>query len=113
MKNFFKIFFLICSFYSISLSAVHASDFATVDQAKLYFDSTDLVISDNIIYVYLEGNLIETSVIRADQQGLYVFESDITDCSLGGPKEWKCPYCNRWWPMGQKCQNKDCATNQW
>lgn len=114
MKYFFKrLFFLICLFSSFGLSAAHDNDSAERYSAKVYFDSNDLVISNNIIYVQLENNLIETSVIRSDQQGLYVFESEINDCRLGGEKEWKCPYCHHWWPMGQKCNNPNCPINQW
>ena len=114
MKHSLKgLFFLICVFSSIGLSAAHVSDFALSYQAKLYFDSNDLEISDNIIYIHFENNLVETNVIRTDQQGFYIFENDITSYSTAREKEWKCPYCYRWWPIGEKCKNPDCPTNKW
>lgn len=29
------------------------------------------------------------------------------------PKKWQCPYCQHWWLLGERCQNKKCPTNQW
>ncbi len=115
MKHFIKgLFFLIYFFSSIALSAAHISDSSAPSyQAKLYFDSNDLEISDNVIYVHLENNLIETSSIRTDQQGFYIFESDITNYGTEREKKWKCPYCHHWWPSGQRCQNPECPTNKW
>ena len=82
-------------------------------QTKLYFNSNDLEISDNVIYIHLDNNLIETNVLRTDQQGFYIFEQDITNYEAEREKKWKCPYCYHWWPIGQKCQNPDCPTNKW
>lgn len=111
MKHFLKrLFFLICFFSSISLSAAHVND---SDQAKLYFNSNDLEISDNAISIHLENNLIETNVIRTDQQGFYILEHDITNYVTGREKKWRCPYCSRWWLIGEKCKGEDCPTNKW
>ena len=97
MKHFFKgLFFLICFFSSIGLSAAHVSDSPALrHQAKLYLDSNDLEIAENVIYIHLENNLIETNVIRTDKQGFYIFENDIINCKIAkeGEKKWKCPYC--------------------
>ena len=113
MKQFLKgLFFLICIFSSIGLSAAYDNDFAS-DQGKLYFDSNDLEISDQIFYIHLENNLIETNVVRADQQGFFIFENEITNYGIEMEKKWKCPYCYHWWPVGQRCQNPDCPTNKW
>ena len=113
MKYFLKgLFFLICFFSSINLSAAHLCDSFTTDcQAKIYFDPNDLEISENIICIHLKNSLIETSAIRTNQHGLYIFESDITNYSV--EKKWKCPYCYHWSPIGQKCQNPECPTNKW
>lgn len=117
VKYFFKgIFLLIClsSFMSLSTACVSDSSTSTY-QAKLYFNTNDLEIADNVIYIHLENTWIETKVIRTDQEGLYIFENDITDSSVGREREqrWKCPYCYSWWPIGQKCKNPDCPTNKW
>lgn len=115
MKYFLKgLFFLIYFFSSVGLSAVNISD--SLDptfQTKLYFDSSDLEVSDNVIYIQLANNLIETNVIRTDEQGLYLFENDIIrirERVTEYVKKWKCPYCNRHWPIGQKCQNPECPS---
>lgn len=108
------LFFLICFFSSMSLSAEYASDSsAPIGQAKVYFNADDLEIVDNAIYIHLEGNLLETNIIRTDQYGLYIFENDITDYGIAKEKKWKCPYCHRWWSAGERCRNTECPTNQW
>lgn len=115
MKHFLKgQIFLICFFSSMDLSAAYVNDsLAPRYQAKVYFESNDLEIADNVISIHLENNFVETNVIRTDQQGLYIFENDITDCGIAREKKWKCPYCNYWWPIGQKCHNPECPTNKW
>lgn len=117
MKLFLQgLFFLVCFFSSVNVSAASMDEsFLSEYQEKLYFDSSDLEIIDSAIYIHLENNLIKTNVIRTDQQGFYIFGNDITNYAIanGREKEWKCPYCNHWSPMGKKCQNKDCPTNQW
>lgn len=115
MSHFLKgMFFLTCVFSSIVLSADHVNESTDLGyQAKLYFDSNNLEISANVIYIHLEDNLIATNVLRTDQQGLYIFETDITHYEMASEKKWRCPYCYHWWPIGQRCQNKNCPTNQW
>jgi len=117
VKYFFNRFLLlICFFLPSSLSADCVNDPVVQEyEEKLYFDTNDLEIGDNLMYIHLEDNWIATNVIRTDQQGFYIFGNDITDCGITGEREkkWKCPYCNHWWPMGQKCQNPKCPTNQW
>ena len=80
MKYFFKrLFCLICLFSAIGLSIAHASDYPTPrDQVKLYFDSNDLEIVENTIYIHFGDNLIETNVLRTDQHGFYVYGNDIS-----------------------------------
>ena len=117
MKHILKgLLFLICFFSSIGLSAAYVTDSTELSyQAKLYFDTSDLEIADSVIYIHLENNWIATNAIRTDEQGFYIFESDINDSgsARGIERRWKCPYCNYWWLMGQKCENPDCPTNQW
>lgn len=117
MKHFLKgMLFLICFSSFMNLSAACASNSPTsTHQAKLYFDANDLEIADNVIYIHLENTWLETQVLRTDQQGLYIFQNDITNCGIGskGEKKWKCPYCYNWWPIGQRCKNSECPTNKW
>lgn len=115
MNNCLKgLFFLLCFFSSTGLTAAdHIDSSIPKYQAKLYFVSNDLEISENAIYIHLEEMLIETSTIRTDQQGFYIFEDDIINYEAEKEKMWKCPYCYHWWPVGQRCQNPECPTNQW
>jgi hypothetical protein len=116
MKHIVKsLLFFICIFSFMGLSAAYASYSPTAasDQAKLYIDANNLEIADNVIYVHLEDNCIATKAVRADQYGCYIFESDITDYGISREKKWKCPYCHRWWPIGERCQNPECPTNKW
>lgn len=115
MKNFIKaIIFLICAFSSVSVFASHNDDsFTPKYQDKLYFESNDLEISGNAIYIHLENNLIESNVVRTDEKGFYIFENDIINYNIDWDNKWKCPYCFNWWELGEKCQNKDCPTNRW
>jgi len=48
-------------------------------------------------------------------QEFYFYGADIIECGsrASGPEVWQCPYCHYWSPMGEKCKNKKCATNQW
>ncbi len=114
MKHYLKgLFFLICFFSSSFLSAAYDNDSPPTFSEKLYVDSKNVEITDNGIYIHLENHLIETSVIRTDQHGFYIFENDITKCAVEIEKKWKCPYCFFWWPIGLKCQNEECPTNKW
>ena len=63
---------------------------------KLYLDSKNIEFTDNVINIHLEDHLIETSVIRTDPQGFYIFENDITNYGFETEKKWKCPYCFYW-----------------
>lgn len=115
MKRFLNsLFFLICLFSSKGLSAAHVQNYAIPkDQSKIYLNLNDLEVTENIIYIHLENNLIETKALRTDHQGVYILESDITNYGATPEKKWRCPYCYRWWLFGEKCQNKECPTNQW
>jgi hypothetical protein len=112
MKHKLKSLLTICCFTFTGLSAGHLIESSTIQyESKVYFDSSDLEITDDVIYIHVDDILIEANTIRIDQQGLHIFGNDIINCRMG--KDWKCPYCNRWWPIGQKCQNRECPTNQW
>lgn len=113
MKNFLKFLLaLTCFFSSTSLLAFANTSVIPNNQTKLYFDTNDLEIFNNVMYIHLSNNLFETNAIRSDQQGLYIFEDDLM-YGTATEKQWKCPYCHYWWPVGQKCKNPDCPTNQW
>lgn len=74
MQYFFKNVFLLTCFLSANLFAIQNNDDTSRHQSRLYFDSNNLEIINNEIYIHLNQNLIKTGVIRTDDQGLYIFE---------------------------------------
>jgi hypothetical protein len=43
--------------------------------------------------------------------GMFTYERDVLkDSNKEYEKRWKCPYCNRYWKIGQACQNADCPS---
>jgi len=67
-------------------------------------------------YDFDTDNRHNTNAHRSDEQEFYAYGEEIIEYGSRVsplPKKWKCPYCNHWWEIGEKCQNKDCPTNQW
>ena len=83
------------------------------NQDKIRFDNADLEITDDKIFLHVENQKIEINAVRLDEKGFFLFEEDILAYNLIREKTWKCPYCFYYWPIGQKCQNKNCPTNRW
>ena len=83
----------------ISTTSISAS-------SQIYIDSDDLEISEDVFYIHQGENLYrQTNSVYTDKHGLYYIDDKL-------PKEqkWKCPYCHRYWPVGQKCQNAQCPS---
>lgn len=80
---------------------------------KVYIDSKELNFKHDTFRIHVGGNeWIRTNTVHRDQSGLYTFESDIlrNHIKMGYEKEWKCPYCHRYWPLNQPCQNGNCPS---
>lgn len=111
MKYFIeKLFFI---FFCLSVPYLSAVNVNVGCQSKLYFAQNELEIEGSSMRIHFDDHVAETNVLRSDQAGLYILENDITSCYSVAEKQWKCPYCYHWWPIGQKCENENCPTNKW
>lgn len=83
---------------------------------KIYLDSDEVKSTYDKFYIHQGHNIwLETNSLHRDQQGLFTFTSNLTshlakDNKVEYVKSWRCPYCHRYWPIGQPCQNKDCPS---
>lgn len=81
----------------------------------MYFETENIAADDNAIFVNISDDWIETNVIRRDKQGLYIYVKDVRE---GGSRvqpnpKYKCPYCFRPTPLGERCEREDCPKNLW
>jgi hypothetical protein len=93
---------------SASLSTAYASD-------KMYIDDAELNCKHNTFRIHVGHNeWVKTHTIHRDETGLYTFENDLFRdlgvTSMGYEKEWKCPYCHQYWPIGKPCSNSSCPS---
>jgi hypothetical protein len=113
MKHFLLgIFFLSCFFSPAILPAANVKSHSK----KVYIDTNDLEVGDKVIYIHFDDNIFKTNVLRTDEQGFYVYEDDLMiarGTSSLIDTRWRCPYCFKWWPKGERCQNPECPTNNW
>ena len=51
----------------------------------------------------------------SNDQNAYTLMENLTQCGsrVSQPTKWQCPYCHRWYELGEKCDNEDCPTNRW
>ena len=110
MQNFFK--YLI--FVGLSCCGIMTNVY-TLEAQKYYIPQGNLIVNDTGMQVLLDSTWVITKTLRHDEQGIYVISKDIILCGSRPTieKRWQCPYCYHWWKYGEKCQNKDCPTNQW
>ncbi|MBS0585230.1 MAG: hypothetical protein JSR76_02875 [Verrucomicrobia bacterium] len=86
-------------FLSSALSAVTPA----IDSDKLYLTPDELCLNYfDGFYIHLGNNVwVKTGTIHRDSGGIYFYDD-------GLPREWKCPYCYMYWPLGKACQNDQC-----
>jgi len=80
---------------------------------RIYFDPDDFPIGEESFHIHVGENIwIETTTVHRDVTGFFTYSADIfcVPGSMAYQKQWKCPYCNRYWPMGQPCGNADCPS---
>lgn len=87
---------------------------------KMYIDDEELCTKyHDSFYIHLGHNVwVKTDTVHRDKTGMFCFESSL--CRSVSPigkgyyaayeKQWKCPYCYHYWPIGTSCQNKDCPS---
>ncbi len=80
---------------------------------RIYFDPDDFPLGEESFHIHVgENTWIETTTVHRDMTGFFTYSADVfcVPGSLAYQKQWKCPYCNRYWPMGQPCRNEDCPS---
>lgn len=92
------------------------SSFAIGVEDKIYLNEDDVKATYDRFYIHQGDNIwLETNALHRDSSGLFTFQTNLTTQSSKGlnaeyVKKWRCPYCNRYWPIGQACQNPDCPS---
>ncbi len=80
---------------------------------RIYFDCDELPMGEESFHIKVgEFEWIESSIIHRDMTGFFAYSFDVlTDpVTMAYQKQWKCPYCNRYWPIGEACGNADCPS---
>lgn len=82
---------------------------------KIYIDEQELDMECAEIRIHIGDNTwIQTSTLHNDQYGIYTLENEIIQekeiTHKTYQRTWKCPYCYRHWPIGEKCGNKECPS---
>jgi hypothetical protein len=76
---------------------------------RIYLNTSRLLPTEQGLYLNLnDADYVLLPTLNSDSNGCYLL--------CGGrvqPKRWQCPYCHRWWDLGEKCTNEECPTNQW
>lgn len=78
---------------------------------KMYINIDDLDTTNHSFKIHVGKNRwIQTNAIHTDSRGVYTFESDVRSIDCAWVKEWRCPYCNQYWPIGTACQDSECPS---
>lgn len=80
---------------------------------RIYFDPDDFPMGEESFHIHVGGNeWIQTTTVHRDITGFFTYSADVycVPGSIAYQKQWKCPYCNRYWPIGQPCGNADCPS---
>lgn len=79
---------------------------------KIYLDESELDFIQGKVRFHQGNNVwLESLALRADKTGIFTLEQDIVKTPQSAyERSWKCPYCYRHWPIGQRCQNPDCPS---
>jgi hypothetical protein len=94
-----KLIALTLVFFTSALSAVTPA----IDSDKLYLTPDELCLNYfDGFYIHLGNNVwVKTGTIHRDAGGIYFYDDGLA-------REWKCPYCYMYWPLGKPCQNDRC-----
>ena len=116
MKKLFTPLFLLiislCNAITINPfdDGVYKSQINNSDK-KIYIDSSELETNERIFRIHLGGNVWQSvHTIHTDESGMFVYEKDTLESPQMYEKTWKCPYCNKFWPIGKPCQNPECPS---
>lgn len=85
-------------------------DYVINEYGELYV-KVDRIIALPKDSLLLENNAFPSNSARdANAASLQLCGNRIVEMT---EKKWKCPYCYRWWKLGEECKNEECPTNQW
>jgi len=102
-----------CSCDALNLNKKDEVQPAVRVDEKIYFDPDDFPMGEDSFHIHIGCNeWIQTSTVHRDVTGFFTYSADIycVPGSLAYQKQWKCPYCNLYWPMGKPCGNPDCPS---
>ena len=101
---------LFCGMRVCSLSAIEISE-------KMYIndDEFSTKTEGDAFHIHIGNNVwLVTNTVHRDSTGLFAYECNLSramgSVKLDYVKQWKCPYCYHYWPIGQACGNKDCPS---
>ena len=109
-----KLLFL-CLMLMGCVSGAYAFDLPSMVEDKMYIDEDDFTTKGDAFHIHIGHNVwLVTSTVHRDKTGLFTYECNINR-SLTGlqttyERQWKCPYCYTYWPVGKPCTNKDCPS---
>ena len=99
-------------FLMIILSSLSAAEI----EDKIYINENQLSHDYDRFYILVGDNVwIETNALNRDEFGLFTFSANVASIE-NSPinaeyvKKWRCPHCNKHWPLGTACQNLDCPS---
>lgn len=95
---------------TMSLSALQINS-TSIAGERMYVNSDDVDASEDAFMIHVGENLwIEAGALYRDATGLYTCREDIKGNQAAYEKKWRCPYCNRYYSIGQRCSNPDCPS---
>jgi hypothetical protein len=108
----FKRMMFLCLMMLACVSSVQAG---FVTNGKMYVDHKELCSKHNTFRIHVGGNeWVMTKTMHRDETGLFTFENEIlrdfNGISMAYEKQWKCPYCYSYWPIGKPCGNASCPS---
>ncbi len=109
LLGFLLIPFIVISFIAVPMMTTPEDQL--ID--KLYFNYDEMPKDQDAFHIQTGANeYIKTSHIHRDQGGFFTWSHDIhtEKYTRGYIKEWKCPYCHKFWPIGTPCQNAACPS---
>lgn len=80
---------------------------------RMYIDEKEFDHKDCDYHIHVGDNVwLKTKAVHMNTTGLFTYEKDLIKDKLKDEfqKTWKCPYCYRYWPIGQACKNPDCPS---
>lgn len=99
----------------VMLAYVSGAEAGFLNNDKMYVDQKDVCSKQSTFRIHIGGNeWILTKTMHRDETGLFTFENEIlkdhNGLIMGYEKQWRCPYCYNYWPLGKPCGNEFCPS---